>query len=108
MRKYVMILDALRIIEGLLRGESFEGKIYLDRDTHMITFKAWNRKAPKHQKTKKLADLDCGWMGETTLHIVKYEKFAKNLGLRTILGMMDNDNRQAKETLEDIAMIESV
>ena len=103
-----MIVDALRIVAGLLRGETFEGKLYLDRETHVITFKAWNRTAPKHKKSRKLTDLDSGWLGETSKHIVKYEKFAKSLGLNTILRQMDNDNRQAKERLVDIAIVESV
>ena len=108
MKKYILIVDALRIIAGLLRGETFEGKLYLDRETHVLTFKAWNRRAPKYKKTRKLCDLDGGWLGETNRHIVRYEKFAKSLGLPQILRQMDNDNRQSKEMLADIAIIDNV
>ena len=108
MKKYILIVDALRIIAGLLRGETFEGKLYLDKETHVLTFKAWNRRAPKYKKPRKLCDLDGGWLGETNRHIVRYEKFAKSLGLPQILRQMDNDNRQSKEMLVDIAIIDNV
>ena len=108
MKKFIFIINALEVIAGLLRGETFEGKLYLDKETHVLTFKAWNRRAPKYKKTRKLCDLDGGWLGETSRHIVRYEKFAKSLGLPQILSQMDNDNRQSKEMLVDIAIIDNV
>ena len=108
MKKFIFIINALEIIAGLLRGEKFEGVLYWDRDMHRITFKAWNRKAPKHYKQKKICDLDGGWLGESEKHIVRHEKFAKNLGLDNILNMMEHDHRQSKEALEDKDIMESV
>ena len=74
MKKFIFIINALEVIAGLLRGEKFEGVLYLDKETHVLTFKAWNRRAPKYKKTRKLCDLDGGWLGETNRHIVRYEK----------------------------------
>jgi hypothetical protein len=108
MRKFIYIVNALEVIAGLLRGKKFEGVLFLDKETRVLTFKAWNRRAPKQRKSRKLCDLDSGWLGETNRHIVRHERFAKSLGLTQILRQMDNDNRQSKELLVDISIIEKV
>ena len=63
MKKFVFIVNALEIIAGLLRGERYEGVLFWDSEAGRITFKAWNRKAPKYYKQKKICDLDGGWLG---------------------------------------------
>ena len=108
MKKFIFIINALEIIAGLLRGEKFEGVLFWDKETRCITFKAWNRTAPKYQKQKKICDLDGGWLGETDKHIVRHEKFAKSLGMGSILTLMDRDHRQSKDALEVRDIIESV
>ena len=108
MKKFIFIINALEIIAGLLRGEKFEGVLFWDKEAGCITFKAWNRKAPKYQKQKKICDLDGGWLGETDKHIVRHEKFAKSLGLGSVLTLMENDHQQSVNALTDIVNAESV
>ncbi len=108
MKKFIFIINALDIITGLLRGEKYEGVLYWDKDARSITFKAWNRKAPKYQKHKKICDLDGGWLGETDIHIVRHEKFPKSLGTKTIISLMDRDHQQSTDALEVREIIESV
>lgn len=108
MKKFIFIINALEIVAGLLRGEKFEGVLFWDKETRCITFKAWNRTAPKYQKQKKICDLDGGWLGETDKHIVRHEKFAKSLGLGSILMLMDHDHQQSKNALKDGSKVASV
>ena len=60
MKKFVYIPNFLAIVAGLLRGESFEGRLYIDRETHVLTLKLWNRMAPKSPKYRKTGDTDYG------------------------------------------------
>ena len=108
MKKFIFIINALDIIAGLLRGEKYEGVLYWDKEARSITFKAWNRKAPKHKKHTKICDLDCGWLGESDLHIERHEKFPKSLGLKSIIRLMDRDHEQSTDALELREIIESV
>ena len=108
MKKFIFIINALDIIAGLLKGERYEGVLYLDQETRVLTFKAWNRKAPKYRKERKIRDLDFGWLGETAKHYVRHEKYPKVLGASVILSMMDRGNEQAKDALIDHEILEFV
>ena len=108
MKKFVFIVNALDILAGLLRGERFEGVLFWDKEAGRITFKAWNRNAPKNYKQKKICDLDGGWLGESEKHIVRHEKFAKNLGLANILTQMEHDHQQSTGALVERFVTESV
>lgn len=107
MKKFIFIVNALEIIAGLVKGEKFEGVLYLDKDTHVLTFKAWKRKAPKHPKQKKICDLDGGWLGETDKHYVRHEKFAKSLGLKSILMLLERDHHQSEDAIISCDLIDN-
>ena len=107
MKKFIFIVDALRIIAGLLKGEKFEGVLFIDKETHVLTFKAWNRTAPKYYKEKKICDLDFGFVGETAKHITRHEKFPKVMGTEAILNAMDRDNIQSREAVVDKEIVDN-
>lgn len=107
MKKFIYIINALEIIARLLKGEKIEGVLYIPKDTHVPTFKAWNRKAPKHRKQNKICDLDGGWLGETDKHYVRHEKFAKSLGVNNILTLMERDHRQSKDAIISCDIIDN-
>ncbi len=108
MKKYIFVIDYLRIIVLLLSGKSVEGRLYIDKQTHVLTFKAWERKAPKNPPHRKICELDGGWLGESDLHIVRHEKFPKSLGLMSILRLIRRDNLQTEEALVDRDIIDHV
>ncbi len=108
MKKFVFIIDFFRIITLLLSGKSVEGRLYIDKETKLLTFKAWERKTPKHTLYRKINDLDGGWLGESDLHIVRHEKFPKSLGLKNILKLIRRDNQQTEEALEDKDIVDHV
>lgn len=106
MRKYIEISDeALKRIES---GMGVEGSMKKDLKTGKITFTAWNRKAPKHYKEKKVADLDNGWIGKTDLHYTEHLKYARSMGFSRIMDAMERNHRQAKEALTDEEIIDRV
>ena len=107
MKKFIYVLNALELMSKLYAGKRLEGVLYIDENTGGLTFKAWNRKAPKHGKRRKLSDLDCGWLGETDRHIIRYERFPKSVGVSRIMTLMDDDNAQSKETLIDLAIMDA-
>ncbi len=108
MKKYIFITNSLRVLALLLSGKSVEGRLYIDKQTHVLTFKAWERKAPKYPSQRKLCSLDGGWLGETDLHIERHEKFPKSLGMASILRMIRRDNQQTEMALMDREIIDHV
>ncbi len=108
MKKYIFIINFVELVKKLLRGESVEGRLYFDRENNRLTFLPWNRKAPKKRKYQKISDLDGGWLGESDLHIVRYEKFPKSLGLRCIMDLFRRDEKQTLEALVDKDIMDHV
>lgn len=106
MKKYIEISE--ETILRLESGNSLEGSLKMDLKTRRITFKAWNRKAPKHYKEKKICDLDFGWLGETEKHITRREKFPKVLGYSYIRSAMNRDNLQSQSAVTDKEILELV
>ena len=65
MRKYIFILNVLDIMAGLMKGKRFEGVLYMDKNTGLLTFKPYNRKAPKRSRDVLVAKLPWGWVKES-------------------------------------------
>lgn len=106
MKKYIEISE--ETIIRLESGNSLDGSLKMDLKTRRITFKAWNRKAPKRYKEKKIKDLDFGWLGETKKHITRHEKFPKIVGYSYIRSAMDRDNIQSKGAITDKEILEFI
>ena len=50
MKKFIFILNALDIMAGLLKGKRYEGVLFMDMNTGLPTFKAYNRKPRVRKK----------------------------------------------------------
>ena len=48
MKKYIFVLDAIRLLAMLMDGKRVEGVLYMD-EYGKPTFKPYFRKAPKHR-----------------------------------------------------------
>ena len=101
MKKFIFIPDFLAVIAGLLRGESFEGRLYIDQQTHVLTLKLWNRKAPKNTRYRKVGDTDYGSLWKSAKHLLWREKYPLSMGTGQMLTAMERDKDQAKQTLVD-------
>ncbi len=108
MKKFIFIIDFLGIIVRLLKGESIEGRLFLDKENKRLTFQPWYRKAPKHPQYKKLCDLDAGYLAETDKHIVRHEKFPLSVGMEGMLQLLKRDEEQTVNALKDRDIIEFV
>ena len=108
MKKFVYIPNFLAIVAGLLRGESFEGRLYIDRETHVLTLKLWNRTAPKHPKYRKTGDTDYGSLWKSERHLLWREKLPLSMGLDRMLTAMEADKNQAQKNLVDEYIFDGV
>ena len=108
MKKFIYIPNFLAIVAGLLRGESFEGRLYIDKETHVLTLKLWNRTAPKHANYRKTGDTDYGTMWKSDKHLLWREKYPLSMGLDRILTAMEADKNQAQQNVVTDYIIEGV
>ena len=108
MKKFVNIPNFLTVVVGLLRGESFEGRLFIDQETHVLTLKLWNRKAPKYTKYRKTGDTDYGSMWRSDRHLLWREKYPLSMGLDRILTAMEADKNRAQKNVVTDYIIESV
>lgn len=101
MKKFIYIPDFLAIVAGLLRGESFEGRLFVDKDTHVLTLKLWKRKAPKNTNYSKVSDTDYGSLWKSEKHLLWREKYPLSMGMGSMLSAMEADKNQAKQAIVD-------
>ena len=86
MKKYIFVVNALELMSRLYVGKRVEGVLYTD-ETGRLTFKAYNRTAPRHRKDR--------------LERLKvFGSFPKELGT---VQMLESFDEHAKEAMEAIA-----
>ena len=105
-KKYIEIPE--EILVALAEGKYVEGSLHRDKDTHVLTFKAWNRTAPKHAKYRKTGDTDYGAIWKSDRHLLWREKFPLSMGLDRILTAMEADKNQAQNTVVTDYIIDCV
>jgi hypothetical protein len=108
MKKFIFIVNAIELIARLLAGESIEGKLYIDKETHVLTFKAWNRTAPKYTKYRKTGDTDYGSLWKSDKHLLWREKYPLSMGTDRILTAMEADKNHAQKNVVTDYIIGSV
>ena len=107
MKKFIYIPGFRAIVAGLLRGESFEGRLFIDKQTHVLTLKLWKRKAPKNTSYNKVADTDYGSMWKSKKHLLWREKYPLSMGTGRMLSAMEADKNQAKQAVVDEYIIDN-
>lgn len=99
MRKYIFIMDVLDIMSGLLKGKRYEGVLYVDKNTRLLTFKPYFRKAPKNAKDVLVAKLPWGWVKESAMRLKRHTSMPKDMTFAEKLAILDQENKLAKEAL---------
>ena len=108
MKKYIFVLDAIRLLAMLMDGKRVEGVLYMD-EYGKPTFKPYFRKAPKHRpKNELIHQLENGWVKESSEKYKLYIGVYKRLGLARILSIIDRETKEAKSALFDKELIESI
>ena len=106
-KKYVFVMNAIELLQKLVSGKRVEGVLYIDQDTGRLTFKAWNRKSPKHRvKDRLIRLLEHGWVKESAERIKVYESIPKVLGTARVMDVLDRESEEIKDALIDRELIE--
>ena len=101
MKKYVFILNALELMTKLYVGKRVEGVLYMDENTGRLTFKAYNRQPRMREKDQLVKKLPWGWVKESLERIKVFGSFPKDMGTATIMGLLEEHTRDAKNALID-------
>ena len=106
MKKFILVLNAINVMERLLCSKRVKGVLYIDQDTGKLTFKAFSGQTRIHQKDVLLKKLPWGWVKESVGRIKVHSSFPKEMGSATMLGLLDEQNRDAKNALIDREIFE--
>ena len=108
MKKYIFILNAIELLKLLLDGKYIQGVLYMDQNTGRITFKAYNRQPRPHEKDVLVKKLPWGWVKESVARIKVFGSFPKAVGTAQVMGLLEDNTRDAKNALIDRELIDFV
>ena len=106
MKKYIFILDALELMTKLMVGKRVEGVLYVDQNTGKLTFKAYNRQLRVREKDRLVKKLPWGWVKESIERIKVFGSFPKDYGTVTVMGLLEEHTKDAKNALIEREIIE--
>ena len=107
MKKFIFVINAIELLHMLACGKYVQGVLYIDKETGLLTFKAYNRK-PRNQGSDKLVhQLETGWVKESSEKYKLFVSVYKKLGLARILSIIDRETKEAKTALFVKELIES-
>ena len=99
MKKYILIMNAIELLKQLLNGKRVQGVLFIDENTGKLTFKAYNRKSPKHPKDRLICPLETGWLKESRERIKFFSSVKKEVGVAEIHNAMESDLEKAMNEL---------
>ena len=98
MKKYIFILNAIELLKLLLDGKYIQGVLYMDQNTG-------RRPREKDVLVKKLP---WGWVKESVARIKVFGSFPKDVGTAQVMGLLEDNTRDAKNALIDRELIDFV
>ena len=98
----------MELLKQLLNGKRVEGVLYLDENTGRITFKAYNRQPRIREKDVLVKKLPWGWVKESMMRIKVFGSFPKDVGTAQVMGLLEDNTRDAKNALIDRELIDFV
>ena len=99
MKKYIELSE--EVIARLVMGKCVEGSLHRDAWTGKVTFRAYNRQQRIRQKDQLVKKLPWGWVKESLERIKVFGSFPKDMGTATVMGLLDEHTREAKNALID-------
>lgn len=106
MKRNVFINDATELQERLLDGRRVEGVLFVDGDTGLLTFKAYNRQSRKRPQDRLMRTLEHGWVKESKERIKIFESVPKALGTSRMLNVIDREVKESKNAIMTWDIIE--
>ena len=104
MKKYIEI--SMEVLERLVEGKCVEGSLHRDAWTGRVTFKAYNRLPRVRMKDRLVKKLPWGWVKESMERIKVFGSFPKDYGTATVMGLLDEHAKDAKNALIEREIIE--
>ena len=93
----------------LMSGKSVPGQMKKALATGVITFDDWKHKTKKQRAKDKLVhQLEMGWVKESPEKYKVFMSIYKKLGLPRILSIIDREMKEAKTSLFDKELIETI
>ena len=99
MRKFIIVLNAIELLERIAGGKRVEGVLFLDEDTGRLTFKAYNRKSKTRWRDRVIRYLEHGWVKESKERIKVYESIPKIVGTAKVMATLDREVGEEKDAL---------
>ena len=106
MRKYIELSE--EVIARLVCGKCVEGSLHRDEWTGKVTFRAYQRMPRIREKDRLVKKLPWGWVKESIERIKVYGSFPKDLGTARVMGLLEDNTREAKNALIDRELIDFV
>ena len=101
--KIIKIRNEQEIINVLQSGHRVEGRLMLivagDGQKH-IEFMAYNRSNRRRPQDRSIADLEHGWVKESTNRIKVFESIPKKLGTVRICSALQREIKEAQNILQ--------
>ncbi len=101
MQKIITITNALEVAAKLAQGSRVKGVLYKDEITGKLTFKAYNCKPHTPERDTLVKKLPWGWVRESMERIKVFSSFPKDVGTATVMGLLEEHTRDAKNALID-------
>ena len=98
----------MELLKQLLNGKRVEGVLYLDENTGRITFKAYNRQPRIRERDVLVKKLPWGWVKESMMRIKVFGSFPKDVGTAQVMGLLEDNTRDAKNALIDRELIDFI
>ena len=108
MRKFIFIINAIELLQLLMSGKYVQGVLYIDKNTGLLTFRAYNRKPRNHVSDELVHQMESGWVKESAEKYKLFISVYKKLGLARILSILDRETKEAKNALFDKELIDSI
>ena len=106
MRKIIELSE--EVIARLVCGKCVEGSLHRDEWTGKVTFRAYQRIPREREKDRMVKKLPWGWVKESIERIKVYGSFPKDLGTARVMGLLEDNTRDAKNALIDRELIDFV
>lgn len=108
MKKYIFLLDAIKLLAMLASGKRVQGVIFIDQNTGRLTFKPYYSRSLHGENDVLVKVLEHGWVKESPKRIKVYDSLPKKVGTVRMMSILDREMKEVKETLIDRELIELV
>ena len=108
MKKYIFVLDAIKLLAMLASGKRVQGALFIDQNTGRLTFKPYYSRGLHGANDVLIKTLEHGWVKESPKRIKVYDSIPKEIGTARMMSTLDREMKVAKDALIDRELIEFI